>query len=147
MNAVKNILHIFNLNLEDCHGQTYGGASNILGQHSGVVTQILAEKPKAVVTHCHGHSLSLSVKSVTSSCNILKAAEEICIFVKYSPKWEKILGKIVENIEADLSEELCSGKISKLPTIRRTVRATSFKKLLIVMYLCSTFGNSAYSNH
>ena len=116
MNAVKYILHRFNLNLEDCCGQTYDGASNILGQHSSVATQILAEEPKVVVTHCHRHSLSFSVKSFTSNCNILKntmgTAREICIYVKYSPKREKILGKIIENIEGDLSNELCAGKIS-----------------------------------
>ena len=85
VNAVKDILHRFNLNLEDCRGQTYDGASNMLGQHSGVATQILAEEPKAVVTHCHGHSLSLSVKSLTRDCDILKdtmsTAGEICILV------------------------------------------------------------------
>ena len=106
----------------------------MLGQHSSVATQILAEEPKAVVTHCYGHSLSFSVKSLTSNCNILKdamsTAGEICILVKYFPKWEKILGKIVENIEGDLSNELCTGKISKLSTIRWTVLATCFQKVI-----------------
>ena len=87
-----------------------------------------------MVTHCHGHSLSLSVKSLTSNCNILKdtmsAAGESFILAKYSPKREKILGKIVENIEGDLSKELCAGKISKLCTTRWTVRATCFQKII-----------------
>ena len=59
VNAIKDILHRFNLNLEDCRGQTYDGASNMLGQHSSVVTQILADELKAVVRHCHSYSLSL----------------------------------------------------------------------------------------
>ena len=96
VNAVKDILHRFNLNLEDCRGQAYDGASNMLRQYSGVVNQILAEEPKAVVTHCHGHSLSLSVKSLTSNCDILKdtmsTAGEICILV---------FSKTGENIRKD----------------------------------------------
>ena len=106
----------------------------MLRQHSGVATQILAEEPKAVVTHCHGHPLSLSVKSLTSNCNILKntmsTAGEICILVKYSPKREKILGKIAENIQGDLAKELCTGKISKLSTTRWTIRTTCFQKII-----------------
>ena len=134
VNAIKDVLHIFNLNLEDCRGQTYDGANNMFGQHSGVATQILAEEPKAVVTHCHGHSLSLFVKSLTSNCNILKdtmsTAGEICVLVKCSPKREKILRKIVENTEGDLSKELWAGKISKLSTTRWTVRTTCFPKII-----------------
>ena len=95
---------------------------------------MLAEEPRAVVTHCRGHSLSLSVKSLTSNCNILKdtmnTAGVICILFKYSPKREKVLGKIVENTEGDLSKELCAGKISKLSTTRWTVRATCFQKII-----------------
>ena len=123
VNAVKDILSRSNLNLEDCCGQTYDGASNMLGQYSGVATKILAEGPKAVITHCHGHSPSLSVKSLTSNCNILKdtmsTTGKIYIVVKYSPKREKILDKIVENVEDDLSKELCTGKI-RLSTTRWT---------------------------
>ena len=58
VNAVKDIVYRFNLNLEDCCGQTYDGASNMLGQHSSVATQILVEELKAVVAYCHGHSLT-----------------------------------------------------------------------------------------
>ena len=65
----------------------------------------------------------------------MSTAGEICILVKYSQKREKILGKIVENIEGDLSKELCIGKLSKLSITRWTVRATCFQKLLIIMYL------------
>ena len=134
VNAIKDILHRFNLNLEDCRGQTYDGANNMLEQHSGVATQTLAEEPKAVVTHCHGHSLSLPVKFLTSNCNILKdsmsTAGEICILIKCSPKREKVLRKIVENIEGDLSKELWAGKISKLSTTRCTVRTSCFPKII-----------------
>ena len=42
VNAIKDILLRFNLQLENCRGQTYDGASNMLGMKSGVATRILA---------------------------------------------------------------------------------------------------------
>ena len=116
----KDILLRFNLNLDNCRGQTYDGASNIMGKHSGVATQILAEQAKAIATHCFGHSLSLAVKSLTSDCNILRCTMgtvgEICILVKYSPKREQLLGKLSENIEGEVKEISGStpGKLDKL---------------------------------
>ena len=56
--------------LSNCRGQTYDGASNMMGKKSGISTPILAEQPKAVAIHCQGHSLSLSVKSMTKECDI-----------------------------------------------------------------------------
>ena len=54
------------LSLNDCRGQTYDGASNMLGRKSGVATQITNIQPKPIATHCHAHSLSLAVKDVTA---------------------------------------------------------------------------------
>lgn len=77
VNAVKDVLLRFNLDLSDCRGQTYDGASNMLGKRSGVATQILAEQPKAIVTHCQGHSLSLAVSFL-----IVKL-----FFINFSTRW------------------------------------------------------------
>ena len=93
------------LSLDDCRGQTYDDASNMMGKKSGVSTQIKAEQPKAIDIHCEGHSLSLAVKSLTSECDILQdtmaAVSEICVLVKHSPKRENLLSKIFENIEME----------------------------------------------
>ena len=43
----------------------------MLGKKSEFSTQILAEQTKAVAIHCQGHSLSLSVKSMTKVCDVL----------------------------------------------------------------------------
>ena len=97
-----------NLSLSNCRGQTYDGSSNMMGKKSGVLTQILTEQPKAVTIHCQGHSLSLSVKSMTKECDILhdvlSVAGEICILVKLSPKREHLLGNISDNIGKKDSE-------------------------------------------
>ena len=103
VNSIKDILLRLQLSLENCRGQTYDGASNMVGRKSGVATQITAIQPKALATHCHGHSVSLSVKDVTSQCKLLRdtmgTVGEMTILVKFSPKREKMLGTIKENIE------------------------------------------------
>ena len=46
--AIKNVLMRCSLSLDDCRGQTYGGASNMMGKHSGVSAKISEEQPKAI---------------------------------------------------------------------------------------------------
>lgn len=135
VNAIRDILIRCSLTLSDCRGQTYDGASNMMGKRSGVATVFVKEQPKALQIHCLGHSLSLSVKSLTAECSILRdtmgTAGEICVLVKYSPKREKLLGKINENIEGD-SDDLNkqASKLDKLSATRWTVRANCFKKII-----------------
>ena len=65
VHAIKDILIRMNLSLSNFRGQTYDGALNMVAKNSGVSTEILLEQPKTVVIHWQGHSLSLSVKSMT----------------------------------------------------------------------------------
>ena len=136
--AIEDILLRLCLSLENCRGQTYDGASNMMGKKSGVATQIQKDQPKAIVTHCHGHSLSLAVKDLTSSCDVLSntmgTVGEICVLVKYSPKREKILGSLDDNIQGETNEEEKAEKfkpvsLDKLCTTRWTVRASCFNKV------------------
>ena len=133
--AIKDALIRMQLPLSDCRGQTYGGASNMLIKKSGVATKISEFQPKALITNCYGHSLSLSVKDVTSACKILDdtmgTVEEICILVKFSPRREKMLGSIQDNFELESDEDAgeCSS-LQKLSATRWTVRASSFLKIL-----------------
>ena len=62
----------------------------MVGKRSGVATQISAIQPKALTTHCFGHSLSLAVKDLTVNCKILG---------EFSPKREKMLGSLIDNVE------------------------------------------------
>jgi len=131
--VIKDILLRINLSLNDCRGQTYDGASNMMGKRSGVSTQILSIQPKAVAIHCQGHSLSLSVKSMTKECNILSetmsVVGEICVLVKFSPKRENLLGNIGENIESNGESEKFK-KLLKMSTTRWTVRAECMKRII-----------------
>ena len=101
--ALKDILMRCSLSLDDCRGQTYNGASNMMGKNSGVSIKISEEQPKAIATHFQGNSLSLAVKSLTKECPVLRDTMgelgEICVLVKYSLKCKKMLGKLTENME------------------------------------------------
>ena len=72
INAIKDILLRFHLNLDDCHDQAYGGASNMLEKRSRVSTQIHTEQPKAMATHCLEHFVSLAIKLLTKNYTILR---------------------------------------------------------------------------
>ena len=137
VNAIKDILLISHLSLENCCGQTYGGASNMMGKRSGVSFQISAEQQKAMTTRCQGHSLSLAIKSLTKDCTILRntlgTVGEICVLVKHSPKREKMLESIMENTEGEFEEQPKTdhpSKLDKLCVTRWTVRGKCFKKIL-----------------
>ena len=97
------------------------------------------EQPKAKAIHCQGHSLGLAVKSLTEGCAILRdtlgTVAKICVLVKYSPKREKMLGNIMENIE--IEGDFGDGtridhwnKLDKLCVTRWTVRAKCYTKIL-----------------
>ena len=70
-NAIKDILLICSLGLDDCRGPTYNEASNMMNKQIGLSTKISAEQPKPIATHCQGYSLSLEVKSLTKDCENL----------------------------------------------------------------------------
>ena len=102
VSAIKDSLIRLQLSLSQCRGQCYDGASNMLGKKSGVAKKIQECEPKALPTHCHGHSLSLGVKDATNNCKILSDTmnntNEIVKLIKYSPKRENLLGALKENL-------------------------------------------------
>ena len=104
----------------------------MIGKKSGVLTQILPEQPKPIAIHCQGHSLSLLVKLMTKECDILhdvmSVVGEICILVKFSPKWEYLLENINGNIEKEDLEKF--KKLKKLLAMRWTVHAECMKRVI-----------------
>ncbi len=55
------------LYLSNLRGQGYDGASTMAGTKAGVQARICEKKPKALYTHCAGHSLNLAI---VSSCSV-----------------------------------------------------------------------------
>lgn len=54
--TIEDALLRMNLNLTQCCGQCYDGASNMVECKNGVATQLLAKEKRAVLTHCYGHA-------------------------------------------------------------------------------------------
>ena len=135
--AIQDALVRFQLSFSKVRAQTYDRASNMMGRKSGVATKIKEIQKNALETHCHGHSLNLSVKDVTSQCKLLKdtigIVGEICVLVKFSPKRENLLGDLQENIEGDFENEEEKRKpisLDKLCSTRWTVRAKCYQKII-----------------
>ena len=126
--ALKDCLLRLNLQWNRCRGQCYDGASVMAGHKNGVATQILAVEPRALYTHCYGHSLNLAMCDAMKKCKVCRDAldvtHEICKLVKFSPKRNAIFDKLKE----ELSPETPGLRV--LCPTRWTVRAKSLGSVL-----------------
>ena len=108
--AIKDSLIRMQFSLSDLRAQAFDGASNMFGKNTGVFVQIAAEQPKALSTHCQGHSLNLRIKTTminwkaNERCNGNRNRDHFLI--KYSPKRENLLG----SIKAEAVVRRCSVK-------------------------------------
>ena len=57
LNGITNLT----LDIENCRGQGYDGASSVSGYINGLSAHILRINEKAIYTHCHSHRLNLVV--------------------------------------------------------------------------------------
>ena len=132
--AILDVLVRLEIPLDNCRGQCYDGASNMMGKKSGVAQQIKDRQPKSVVTHCHAHSLSLGVKDVVKDVKILSdtmsTTKEIVTLVKYSPKRQNILGNIRQNLRSEDDDDFSPGNVLKFCPTRWTVTAKCYKRIL-----------------
>jgi len=133
--VIKDALIRLQLSLDDCRGQCYDGASNMLGKKSGVATRIKNIQPKAIDTHCHCHSLSLSVKDATKGSKVLTIAmdysKEIVLLIKLSPKRENILGEVKDNLEGEMEYVTDTPGLAKFSATRWTVRSGCFNRIYL----------------
>lgn len=126
--SIKDCLLRMNLNLNRCRGQCYDGASAMAGSKNGVAARILSEEPRALFTHCYGHSLNLAVCDAIKQCkpiqDALDVTYEITKLIKFSPKRGAVFDKLKEELSPDTPgfRVLC-------PT-RWTVRGNSLQSVL-----------------
>ena len=98
-NKLKKVLSKLGLNICDCRGQGYDGASNMSSDRVGVQGLIRHEAPKAVYMHCSGHCLNLVI---ASSCalpvvrNTLDKMKSTVYYFNSSPKRESLLIEVAE---------------------------------------------------
>ena len=134
-NTFKDSLTRFNLLLPHFRGQTCNGASIMLGKRSGVAAQLKRVQPKAMETHCHGHSLNISVKDTNKSKRLINDVLEIVVvitkLIKFFPKREQLLGALNKNFEIDNDDSFeQNDSLVKLCTTRWTVRADVSNKVI-----------------
>lgn len=100
-NEILRILDKAGLEIKDCRGQGYDGASNMSSEAVGVQGRIKSMCEKAVYTHCCGHNLSLVV---VSACklpvvrNVLDKVKDVTqMFVKGSKKMNLLQEVVKQN--------------------------------------------------
>ena len=60
--VIQDVLLRLSLQMSNCRGQCYDGASSMAGCRTGVATTIQQQEPRALYTHCYGHALNLAVQ-------------------------------------------------------------------------------------
>lgn len=63
-----------NLSMSKLRGQCYHGCSTMSGTRTGVAKPIADEEPRAVFSHCYGHSLNLAVSDTVKKSKLMKDA-------------------------------------------------------------------------
>ena len=125
---IKDVLIRLNLNIHSCRGQCYDGAAAMRGCQNGLAVQILQEEPRALYTHCYGHSLNLACQDTIRDIKVLRDALdtsfELSKLLKYSAK----RNAQYKQIQAELSPEE-PGFRTLCPT-RWTVRSSSLQSIL-----------------
>ena len=125
---LQDVMLRLNLQLSRCRGQCYDGGSNMAGCKSGAKAQILKQEPRALFTHCYGHSLSLSVadtiRTVKYLGSIMDTVYELSKLLQYSPKRLALFKDFKAKISPD-----CVGFRVLCPT-RWTVRNETFQSIL-----------------
>lgn len=107
---IKNVLARYGLDLQNCRGQGYDGATNMSGAN-GVQGLISAENSKAVYVHCNSHVLNLCIVDACSLRpirNMSSAITETANFFHNSAKRQVFLEKVVDNRTSTVKvKDLC----------------------------------------
>ena len=126
--AIKDVLIRCALPLTQCRGQSYDGASNMMGHLHGVATQIQTEETTAISVHCLAHSLNLCLQDAAKKCvpvrNALDIVMEISKLIRYSPKRTLVF----EQCKQDMS--IPGTSLRPLCPTRWTVRTAAIDAVL-----------------
>ena len=127
--VIKDTFIRMNLSISRLRGQCYNGASTMSGAKSGIAKQICDLEPRAVFTHCYGHSLNLaasdSIKNSKLMKNALGTTHEITKLIKYSPRRDAIFLRLKDTLPSSSAPG-----IRVLCPTRWTVRADSLKSVM-----------------
>ncbi|CAF3885704.1 unnamed protein product, partial [Rotaria sp. Silwood1] len=126
--AIYDVISRCGLDMINCRGQSYDGASNMSGIYGGVSSIILKQYSKAIYIHCVAHCLDLAVHDLTDQCasvgNCIHCVKDIIDFIRRSPKRLVILKNIFNQISLSYTT------LTALCPTRWTMRAESYSSLL-----------------
>ena len=126
--VIQDILLRFGISVNCLRGQCYDGASSMSGYRSGVATMMQKEEPRAIFTHCYGHSLNLACMDTIKRCSLLRncldVVQEMTNLIKKSPRRDALLQTLKEEINVQ------SPGIRVLCPTRWTVRADCLDSIL-----------------
>ena len=101
---ISDVFTRMNLTFKKLRGRCYDGARAMSGIKSGVAERIRKIEPRAIFTHCYGHSLSLAASDMVKQVKLLKdslgVTHEITKLIKYSPRREEIFQRLKENLSS-----------------------------------------------
>ena len=63
---IMDALKLLNASVNKLHGQCYDGTSTMRGIKNGIAKQVMDLEPRALYTHCYGHSLNLATSDVVN---------------------------------------------------------------------------------
>ena len=136
------------LDMENCRGQAYDGASNVSGHVSGLQTLVRNHHPKALYSHCAGHNLNLVLndvaKEVRQCYHIVTLVGKIGIYVKDSVKRKAYFDQIrVANSE---DGKISNSNIRPICPTRWILRYPAVNAILenyedLLDFLCSSIDN------
>ena len=75
--VIINVLLRLNLSITKARGLCYDGAAVMSGCRSGVAKRIMEVDPKAIYTHCYGHSLDVTISDMVKQCDCINSALSI----------------------------------------------------------------------
>ena len=96
--TIMDKLSSYGLEIENCRGQGYDGASNMSSAVRGVQGIICASSPKAFYVHCNAHVLNLAI---VKACNLpvirnmASTITETANFFNYSPNRQRLLERVI----------------------------------------------------
>ena len=122
LNAIRNL----GLDINKCRGQCYDGTGNMARKVKGAAGLIRQDYPKAMYFHCTAHGLNLCMVNsceVQAVWNMMGIMHEIANFFKFSPKWEGLLPRKIE----DFCPESAHSKLKGVRKMRRVERTDSME--------------------
>lgn len=130
--VIKDTMIRLNLSIKKLRGQCYDGCSTMSGTRTGVAKRISDEEPRAVFTHCYGHSLNLAASDTVKKSKLLKqaleTAQEITKLIKFSPRRDAVFKRLKAENESMLENKTIGIRV--LCPTRWTVRADSLFSII-----------------